>query len=345
MDGIRLSKLARLVDAERVGDEDPVITGVASIGDAEAGDLTFVADRKHLDGLEASAASAVILPPDWPCGLPALLSEEPRAVFARVIEHFAPSRERVFPPGIHRSAVIDPEADVAGAASIGPHVFVGPGAVVGEGSVLGPQVVIEAEAVVGPGCTLHARVTVRERCRLGRNVVAHSGTVIGSDGFGFVEEAGRRIKIPQIGIVEIGDDVEIGANVCIDRAQTGRTVIGSGTKIDNLVQVGHNVILGEHCVLSAQTGISGSCRIGHRVIMGGQVGIADHRNIGEGALLAARSGIHRDVEPGQTVFGSPARDMRESRRIEACLTRLPEMMARVRRLASDEGENAENEEG
>jgi UDP-3-O-[3-hydroxymyristoyl] glucosamine N-acyltransferase len=204
-------------------------------------------------------------------------------------------------------------------------------------------VVVEADAAVGGECTLHARVTIRERCRVGDRVVIHAGAVIGSDGFGFVEDAGIRNKIPQIGIVEVGDDVEIGANVCVDRAQTGRTVIGRGTKLDNLVQIGHNVRLGENCALSAQTGVSGSCQIGDGVLMGGQVGIADHRNVGDGAMIAAQSGISRDVPAGTVVFGSPARDIADARRIQAALPRLPELVQRVRRLeqAAADGSDAD----
>jgi UDP-3-O-[3-hydroxymyristoyl] glucosamine N-acyltransferase len=176
-------------------------------------------------------------------------------------------------------------------------------------------------------------------------VIVHSGAVVGSDGFGFLADAGGRRKIPQIGIVALGDDVEIGANVCIDRAQTGCTTIGRGTKIDNLVQIGHNVQIGEECALSAQTGISGSCRIGDRVLMGGQVGIADHRDVGDGAMIGAKSGIHRNVAAGQTVIGSPARDGKVFRRIQGAIGRLPELLERVRRLESDSARRSGDEEG
>jgi UDP-3-O-[3-hydroxymyristoyl] glucosamine N-acyltransferase len=341
MDGFSLSELARWIGAECDGDATVVITDAAGIEEATAGAITFVVERRRLGDLANSAASAVILPAGWPSSLPALRCADPRAAFAKVLLRFVPSRERVFAPGVHPTAAIDPTADTSGVTSIGPHVVVGPGARIGAGSCLGAQVVVEADAVVGRDCTLHARVTLRERCRLGDRVVVHPGAVIGADGFGFVAEGAGRTKIPHIGTVEVGDDVEIGANVCIDRAQTGRTTIGRGSKIDNLVHVAHNVRLGEDCALAAQTGISGSCHIGDRVLMGGQVGISDHCTIGEGSRIAAQSGVHRDIEPEQTVLGSPSREIREQSRIVAALPRLPRLLERVRRLERDAQQRSE----
>jgi len=228
--------------------------------------------------------------------------------------------------------VIAPEADIAAAAAIGPYCVIAAGVTLGAGSVLGPHVILEADVRIGADCVLHARATVRERCRLGDRVTVHAGTVIGSHGFGFLTGPDGLATIPQIGIVVVEDDVEIGANTCVDRATTGQTTLGRGTKLDNLVQIGHNVTVGEHCALSAQTGISGSCVIGDGVTMGGRVGIADHLSVGDGAKLGGGSGVYTDVAPGQTVFGYPALPRAEAWRITAITRRLPDLVRKVAEL-------------
>jgi UDP-3-O-[3-hydroxymyristoyl] glucosamine N-acyltransferase len=258
--------------------------------------------------------------------------EDPYGAFALILRRFAPPKDDLFPPGIHPTAVIDETAKIAEGVSIGPYAVVGRQATIGSGSALGAHVVIGPEVTIGQDCLLFPQVTVREGCALGRGVILHAGAVIGSDGFGFLPGPDGLRKVPQIGRVVLEDDVEIGANSCVDRATTGRTVVGSGTKIDNLVQIAHNVTIGRHCAISAQTGLSGSCQVGDWVSMGGQVGVADHRQIGDRAMLAAKSGIDRDVEAGQTLFGIPAVDLKRGYKLVALTHRLPEFAERLRKL-------------
>jgi UDP-3-O-[3-hydroxymyristoyl] glucosamine N-acyltransferase len=327
----KLSEVAGLVGGSLRGDADPTLTGAAGLAEAGPGDLSFVADRARLEAALSSRAGAFLVPPGLELDRPAIEVAEPYAAFARFLDRLRPDADRLFPPGTHPTAVIHPEARVD-AASVGPYCVIGAGTVVGEGTRLGPLVTLGCDVTIGRDCLLHAQVAVREGCRVGDRVIVHSAAVIGSDGFGYIHGPGGARKVPQIGIVDVGDDVEIGAAATIDRATTGRTVIGAGTKIDNQVQIAHNVVVGRGCALSAQTGVAGSCELGDGVIAGGQVGIADHLKIGPGARIGARSGIIKDVAAGQTVFGYPALDFQESFRITAALRRLPEALRRLRRL-------------
>lgn len=329
---LRLSEVAALVGGRLLGNDDPVITGAAPLSEAGPGDLSFVADRKREAEARQSGAGALLVPPGLAVdGRPAVEVARPYEAFALYLGRLAPDPDRLYPPGIHPTAVIDPSARVE-AASIGPYCVVGAGAQVGAGSRLAAHVVIGCDAVVGGDCVLHAHVVVREGCRLGQRVIVHAGTVVGADGFGYLAGPRGQVKIPQVGIVEVGDDVELGALVTIDRATTGRTVIGAGSKLDNQVHVAHNVRIGRCCALSAQTGIAGSCVIGDGVITGGQVGIADHLVIGDGARIGAQAGVIKDVPKGATVFGYPALDFQESFRITAALRRLPAALGRLRAL-------------
>jgi UDP-3-O-[3-hydroxymyristoyl] glucosamine N-acyltransferase len=332
MGQLRLSELAAAVGCEWEGDEDPLISGAASLLEAEAGDITFVADKKLLSHLSQTRAAAVVVHPDVDCPVPVLRTEDPYGVFARILSRFAMPREHIFPPGIHPTAVIDPSASLGKQVSLGPYVVVGAGARIGDGSALGSHVVVGPQVVIGQNCTLYPLSAVREGCILGSHVVLHAGAVIGTDGFGYLPDGDRLHKIPQIGIVELADHVEVGANSCIDRATTGCTFVGAGTKIDNLVQIGHNVTIGRSSAISAQTGVSGSCQLGDGVSCGGQVGIADHVKIADGVKIAAKTGVFKDAEPGQTLFWYPAFDMRESFKMVATLRRLPEMLERLRKL-------------
>jgi UDP-3-O-[3-hydroxymyristoyl] glucosamine N-acyltransferase len=332
MEPIRLSALARELGLDWEGGQDPLVTGAAGIESAGPGDLTF-AHKKEFEPLLASTqAAAVLVRPGVECPVPSLRAEDPYAVFARVLHRFLTPQERLFPPGIHPTAVIDPTARVAADVAIGPYCYVGPGTRVGKGTALGALVVLAPDVEVGQDCLLHHHVTVREACILGNGVVLHPGVVIGSDGFGYLPGQTGLEKVPQVGRVVVEDAVEIGANSCIDRATTGQTVIGAGTKIDNLVQVAHNVQIGPHCAISAQTGISGSCQVGQGVIMGGQVGLADHVRVCDGAKIGAKSGIFREIPAGQTVFGYPAFEFREAWRLVSLQRRLPELQERVREL-------------
>ncbi len=344
MQPVRLSKLAAEVGCEWEGEEDPLITGAAGIEAAAPGDITFVADKRHRQHLADTRAAAVILEPGTECRIPVLRADTPYAVFTRVLARFASPRERSFPPGIHPTAVVDPTAEVGEGVSLGPYCVVGAGAKIGSGSALGAHVVVGPDVIMGEGCLIYPQVTLREGCMVGRGVILHSGAVIGSDGFGYLPEPNGLRKIPQIGIVVLEDDVEIGANSCVDRATTGRTVVGAGTKIDNQVQVAHNVTIGKNCAISAQTGISGSCRIGEQVTCGGKVGVGDHISIGDGAKLAGGAGIINDVPAGSTMFWYPAFELKQAFRMLAMIKRIPELLDRLRRLESQQRDRAEQGE-
>ena len=333
----KLSELSRRLGVPVTGDADPLITGAAGLGHAAEGHITFVADERRAGELATTDASAAVVTPATACALPALRADDPRAVFTRILELFAPDLDGVFPPGVHATAVIHESADVTNAASVGPYTVVGADVVLGEGARLGPHVVIEHGVRIGARCRIHAQVTVREGCTLGDDCILHPGAVIGSDGFGYHPGPEGLVRIPQIGVVVLEDRVEIGANSCVDRATTGETRIGAGTKIDNQVQVAHNVRIGSHTAISAQTGISGSCVVGSGVTMGGQVGMADHLSLGDGVKVAAKSGLTRDVPSGRTVFGYPAVDFRRGFKQVALIQRLPELYKRLARLEKEMG--------
>lgn len=332
MQGRPLSDIARQVGGTLVGDADPWITGLAGLSEAGPGDLTFVTGPKYLALLPACRAAGVIVGPGMGSSLPAVRVADPYGAFVALLELARPDLDRLFPPLRHPTAVVAAEADVAAAAAIGPFCVIGPGVRIGAGTRLGAQVVVGPDVHIGKDCLVYPHVVLREGSLLGDRVVVHAGAVIGSDGFGYLPGSAGLRKIPQVGIVMIEDDVEIGAGACIDRATTGRTVIGAGTKIDNQVQIGHNVRIGRNCALSAQTGVSGSAVLGEGVVAGGQVGIGDHRRVGAGARLGGKAGVWRDVPDGAEVFGYPALDVKESFRITAALRRLPDLLRRVARL-------------
>jgi UDP-3-O-[3-hydroxymyristoyl] glucosamine N-acyltransferase len=344
MDPVRLRDLARQLGAELVGDGDVLVTGVAGLEHAGDGDITFLAARDRVEQLAECPAIAVIIGPDLVADRPALRVADPYGAFAQLLGSQEMDVDRVFPLGIHPTAVVDPTADVSQAAAIGPYCVIGGGTVIGEGTRLGAHVVLGPEVTVGRDGRFHAGVCVRERCRVGDRVILHANCVIGSDGFGYRPGPDGLMKIPQVGVVVLEDDVEVGAGTCVDRATVGQTVIGRGTKLDNLVQIGHNVVIGSHCAISAQTGISGSCRLGDGVVMGGQVGLADHLVIGDGVKVGAKSGLHRDTPAGSEVFGYPALDAREAFRVASALRKLPDLLrtvARLERLAAGASESRE----
>ncbi len=328
----KLSELSSRLDVTMTGEDDPLISGVASLADAGEGDITFAENGRRAKELAGTRASAVVVTPDQDCTLPALRHADPRAVFTRILGLFAPGLDGVFPPGIHPTAVLHESVDVTGVASIGPHAVIGPDVSIAEGSRIGPHVVIERGVRVGARCLIHAQVTIRESCRLGDEVILHPGVVVGTDGFGYHPGAEGLVRIPQIGIVVLEDRVEIGANSCVDRATTGETRIGAGTKIDNLVQIAHNVRVGSHSAISAQCGISGSSEIGDGVTLGGQVGMGDHLKLGNGVKVGGKSGLTRDVPDGETVFGYPAVEIRRSFKQIALTQRLPELFKRMSKV-------------
>lgn len=341
MKALRLSEVAELLGGELVGTADPEITGAAGLKEAGPGDLSFLARKKFSGALADSQATAVIVGPDQDVDRPAIRVQEPYEAFSRFLEGLAPDRDRIFPPGIHPTAVIDPAAEVASDVAIGPYCVIGAGTVVAAGSRLAAHVVLGCDVSVGRDCLVYPRVTILERCTVGDRVILHTGVIIGSDGFGYLPGSGEIRKVPQVGVAVIQDDVEIGAGACVDRATTGCTVIGAGSKIDNLVQIGHNVKIGKGCSLSAQTGIAGSCTLGDGVISGGQVGIGDHLTIGPGVRLGGQSGIISDIPAGMAVFGCPALDVKESLRMTAAMRKLPDLLQRIQRLENDSIETPE----
>ncbi len=328
---MKLRELAERLGCELRGDGDVEVTGVAGIEQAGPGDVTFLANRRYASHLADTRAAAVILAPGHEAPVPCLVTDQPYLAFARAVAMLRPPSPP--PPGVHPSAQVDPTA------VLGPDVHVGALAVVGRGVRLGarstihPHVVLYEGVTVGEDCILHSGVQVRERCRLGNRVVVQNGAVIGGDGFGFArDEGGRYQKFPQVGIVVIGDDVEIGALSAVDRAALGVTRIGRGTKLDNLVQVGHSVAIGEDSILAGQVGVAGSTRIGSRVTLAGQVGVAGHLTIGDGVVATAQTGVPSSVEAGAVVSGYPAIENRAWLRSSAVFAKLPELQKRLREL-------------
>lgn len=328
-----LADLAARVGAEVSGDGTTGITGVNTIEAADMGDLSFVANKKYAQFIPKTRASALVLDFETPCDrLPAIRHANPYLTFARIIDILFPV-ERQVAPGVHQSCQIDPTASIATGAGIGPLCDLQAGVTVGENSQLISSVFVGHHATIGANCLIYPGVRILAGSRLGDNVILHPGVVVGSDGYGYAEEGGGVVrKIQHRGWVEIDDNVEIGSNTTIDKGMLGPTRIGEGTKIDNLCQIAHNVQIGKHCRIISQVGISGSTRLGDFVILAGQAGVIGHLQLGDGAIVAAQSGVAKDIEPGKMVLGSPARDIMEAKRIEASVSRLPELLKRVRAL-------------
>jgi UDP-3-O-[3-hydroxymyristoyl] glucosamine N-acyltransferase len=327
-----LQELAAMSGGELVGNPALKITGAASLGEAVAGEITFYSDPRYGPLLRKTRASAVFVPRDFveSIATPQIRVCHPNKAFEQVVLKFAP-KPVTFTPGIHPTAVIDPSAQLGKSVSIQPYAVIEAGVRIGNDTVIGAGSYIGQETVIGAACLIYPRVTVRERSRIGSRVIIHSGAVIGADGFGFEFLENQHRKIQQLGIVQIDDDVEIGANTTVDRARFGRTWIQKGVKIDNLVQVAHNVVIGKHSVVAAQTGISGSTRVGEYVQMAGQVGIVGHVEIADSSRIAAQSGVSKSI-PGGTWFGSPAMPMPEARRQIAWVRRLGKLFDRVKEI-------------
>jgi UDP-3-O-[3-hydroxymyristoyl] glucosamine N-acyltransferase len=328
-----LKELAVLSGGELHGDNpDLEITGAAALSEAVPGEVTFYADPRYLARLRHTQASAIFVPVNFSEQTSAaqIRVSNPSKAFEQVVLKLAP-KPIAFAPGIHPTAVIDPTAKIASNVSIQPHAVIGAGACVGDKSVIGAGSYVGQESIIGESCVIYPNVTIRERTKIGARVIIHSGAVIGADGFGFEMIDGQYQKIPQIGIVQIDDDVEIGANTTIDRARFGRTWIQEGVKIDNLVQIAHNVILGKNSIIAAQTGISGSTRLGENVKMAGQVGVIGHLTIENDTIVAAQSGISKDL-PGGAWFGSPAVPLKDAKRQIALIHRLGKLFDRLKAI-------------
>ena len=330
-------KLAEIVDqlgGSLTGDGQIEITAVAGLGEASEGDISFLSNPKYAAQVATTKASAVIVPLDWdrPAKCALLRVENSDQTFALAAELFyeAPPKPAV---GIHPSAVVAESAQLGDGVSIGAHCTVEEGVLIGANTTISANCYIGYKTVIGENCLLHPLASIREFTEVGNRVIIHNGAVLGSDGFGYaVQEDGSRTKIPQIGKVVVEDDVEIGANVAIDRARFGKTRIGKGTKVDNLVQIAHNVVIGEHSVLCGQAGISGSTTIGSRVIMAGQSGLAGHLTIGDGAIIGAQAGVMKDVPPKEFVMGSPAMPHLQAKKMIANTITLPRLKNKVKQL-------------
>lgn len=334
---MKLFELAQKIGAEFQGNGDIEINGVAAIHEADSDEISFVSNPKYAPLAAATKAGAVIVSEDWNSACPAALirAKNPDAAFAQAAELFyAPVPSPV--PGIHPSAVVADDVELGEGAVIGPCCVIEAGVVIGENTVISAQNYIGYQARIGENSFLYPQVSVRESCVIGDRVIIHNGTVIGSDGFGYsVDDKGVRTKIKQIGTVQIGNDVEIGANVTIDRARFGKTSIGRGTKIDNLVQIAHNVTIGEDCVIIAQVALAGSCSLGDRVIMAGHSAVAGHLRVGNDVVVGAKTGITKDVESGQYMMGMPAVPAGVHKRNLAAVALLPKLKKRVVRLEEE----------
>jgi len=327
-----LADLQARVGGRLVGDGSVAIARVSAIDDASADALTFATDEKYYAAALNSKAAAVLVDAGVAADFdasskPLLVVENARAALAIFLAALKPPRPRG--PFRHPSAVLEDGARIGDDVYLGAHCYVGARASIGRGSTIGPGAYVGDDVTIGEETWLHPRATVHERCVVGARVILHSGCVIGSEGFGWAFIDGRLERIPQIGNVVLDDEVEIGANTCVDRAQTGSTTIGRGTKIDNLVQIGHNCRIGKHCAIAAQTGFAGSTSVGDYVKIAGQVGTRGHMHIGSGATIAGQSGVWGDVQDGAMVSGNPARDHRETMRNEVMLRKLPALLKRV----------------
>ncbi|MBI5266943.1 MAG: UDP-3-O-(3-hydroxymyristoyl)glucosamine N-acyltransferase [candidate division Zixibacteria bacterium] len=332
-----LAEIARQVGATPQGNAQTEISDVAPIERAVFGQISFVANAKYNRHVETTSASALVLLPDVPCSrIPTLRHLNPYLTFAKIIDLFYPEERRV-PAGVHPSAIVDSGATVDPSAGIGPMVHIGTGSRIGRDSQIMASAFVGGDVRIGERCLIYPGVRILDDTIIGNDVIIHPGVVIGSDGFGFARTDRGMHKIKQVGWAEIQDNVEIGANTTIDRGALGPTVIGAGTKIDNLVQIAHNVEMGKNCIIVSQVGISGSTKLGDGVVLAGQVGLVGHIELGSGVQVGAQSGVSRSIPSGESWFGYPAREIHQSRRIVAVQDRLPDLWKRLLRLEKKVG--------
>jgi UDP-3-O-[3-hydroxymyristoyl] glucosamine N-acyltransferase len=327
---ITLKEIAEMVGGRLSGDGSVIIKSVASLEQADKEAMSFLGNPKFKEQAEKCGAGALIVKEALDADLPQVIVSDPYTAFVKLMEHFHPEERPV--PGVHPAAVVEEGVELGDGVCIGPLAAVGEGSSIGAGSVISAGCVIGKGCEVGSGCLLHSRVTLYPGTRVGDNVIIHSGTVIGSDGFGFILSESGHVKKPQKGSVVIEDDVEIGANCAIDRAMLDSTVIGEGTKLDNLVHLAHNVRVGKHCIILAGTGVGGSARIGDFCVISGHVSIKDNVTLGDRAQVAGRSVITDDVAAGQTVWGFPAMPFSHAKRVYARIKQLPDLFKRVRTI-------------
>lgn len=334
---ITVGELAKTLGGTICGDPNALVTGVNAVENAREGDVVLAENERFFEKAIASEATCIITTPEiGKCATnkSVILVENPGNSFIDVLELFRPEE---FQPaeGVDSTAVLGREVKLGRKVCVGANVFIGDRTHIGDECVIYPNVYIGADVTIGEGCRIYPGVVVYSRCRIGNRVILHSGAVIGADGFGYRTGPSGLRKIPQIGTVEIGDDVEIGANSTVDRAKFGATIIGSGTKIDNLVHIAHNVKLGRNCIIVALSGIAGSVQIGDNVTLAAQSGVKDNVRIGDGCVVAARAGVIGDLESGSVVSGFPARDHHVEKRAQAVWLRLPELLKRIKALEDE----------
>lgn len=327
---LTLGQIAQALGVVLEGDPDRQVTGVASLETARPDQISFLTHPKYASLARTTRAGALLVPRDAKLPGPLLRADNPRATLIDLLRLFHPPR--VPPGGIHASAQVAPTARVHPTATVGALAVIGADSVVGEETWIFPLVYVGDRAEIGGHCLIYPHAVISDGVKLGSRVIVQPGAVLGADGFGYVFDGSRHLKIPQVGTVVIEDEVEIGANVTVDRATVGQTVIRRGAKIDNLVQIGHNVEIGEDAVLVAQVGISGSSTVGNRVVLAGQVGVADHVTLADGVMVGAQSGVPSDLRDAGPYLGSPARPAVEAKRIYAALQRLPDLLRRMRAL-------------
>lgn len=333
-----LEELAEIVGGEVEGEAGVEIQGVAGIREAKAGDITFLANPKYEAFLETTMASAIIAPPKLQIDKPLIRIENPYFAYLKVLNLFAEELMVRYPRGIHEQAVVDRSAVIGTDVAVGPFCQICAGVRIGDGSTILAGTFIGQNVEIGRDCLIYPSVTVREGTSIGDRVIIQPGAVIGADGFGFAKEGQTHYKVPQIGRVIIEDDVEIGANSTVDRATTGETRVKRGSKIDNLVQIAHNVVVGEDCIIAAQAGIAGSSELGKNVVLAGQAGLVGHITIGDGAMVGAQGGVTKSVPPDTAVSGYPAREHKKARRLWAYTNKLPDLFERVKELERKLGE-------
>ena len=330
---MRLSELAERIGARLSGDGQVEVTAIASLGEAGAQEVSFISEPRFAKEALGCKAAALIIPEDFTGEVSSakLFVADVNEAIEQVLTLFLPPAD-VPEVGVHATACVAASARLGEKVAVGPHVVISAQAAVADGCVISAGCYIGAQVELGRHCFLGPNVVINARCVLGNEVIIHANSTIGTDGFGYRQVEGRHCKIPHIGIVVIEDEVEIGANSCVDRAKFGKTVIGRGTKIDNLVQIAHNVQIGEHCIIVSQTGIAGSSRLGKNVILAGQCGVSDHVNIGDGVMAGAQSGILQDVESGLRIIGIPARPAKKALRELMLIQRLPEIVQEIKQL-------------
>jgi UDP-3-O-[3-hydroxymyristoyl] glucosamine N-acyltransferase len=332
----KVKEIAEILKGELTGNGEILIKGVNGIKEAVEGDLAFILDPAQVAMVESTAASCVVIPKkiNIPFSRPTIRVDDPSTAFSKVIAILMPDRIP-HPVGIHPTAIVPKNVKISKSAALGAYVILEEGVSIGDGTLVYPLSYVGKNAKIGNDCIIYPNVTIREEITIGNRVIIHPGTVVGSDGFGYdVQKDGTYYKIPQMGTVIIEDDVELGSCVTIDRARFAKTVIGKGSKIDNLCQIAHNVIMGPNCVIAAQSGVSGSTELGRNVVFGGQVGVADHLKIGDFVIAGAKSGISKSFPAKTTLFGYPARPVDKARDLIASTGLLPKLFERVRALES-----------